>query len=184
MTRKSPREIESAVEDLESESSVREGDELYEEEREKAAERWGRDEYDNSVGRLFDAYRLAYDEQADWIEALAAMASYIPANLRGHVRRYEEHGEPPPPFPPIPTEEVFEAWARGGEQYGIDAHGLRDRHGDDWFARLFENLYYETERAKAEGTRAVWNPEEVEADIRRWRAAYEETNAKDTNEAP
>jgi len=171
VTRKSEREIERAVEDMET---VPDDETSFEERQAKARERWERDAYDSHAERLGDAYLLSADDSREYVKHLAESYATQPPNLSFEIHQYEEFDKPPKEIPEPPSDMVTEALLDYGEAYGVDGRGIRERHGDDWLLSFTEALYYEQQRHKAENSRIVWEPEETERDIRRWREIYEQ----------
>lgn len=171
-----PDEFNERLDDLEKDASSETWDER---QREEAGERWENDEYDpGDFMRIADAYFL-FAEGYDWVDSFGVVidwVGFIRSNFRGIGIE-----SPDVDLPEMPTEEVREAWLTYGDEVGIDGHGLRDRHGEDWPRWYFEQLYFAQERAyykrvDPDGSSRTWelNRDKVEDNLRNWRTAFEE----------
>lgn len=191
-TGKSPRELESVVEDLEAETPTDDGGngELFAEEAAKARERWEADDYEpGDTNRIRDAYAVTADGYT-WNEAFGITlrcVAFHRNNVLGYLRSYtpdEVH------LPEMPNEDVREAWLTYGDEMGIDGHGIHERHGDEWRPWYFEQLYLAMARSQCrrldrdstrdidpDGERGTWalNREKHENEAREWREAMIET---------
>lgn len=184
-TGKSPRELESVVEDLEAETPTDDGgEERTAEYIAEARARWEADEYESgSIDQLVDAYTLAFadDESRDIPPILGALSQVSTLDVGGYgswkpltdLAPYDEPPEPPS-LPPVPTEEVADALEEFGVARGIDVPALRRRHPDDWVEHFLTDLFFERTRHRIKNSAADWDEEkrrETQATIERWREA-------------
>jgi len=143
VTRKSKREIERAVDDLDGGDSPADTAIRYKEFRTEARLRWNNDDYDGigePVQRLWDAYGIAYDDPRAWL----GVRNEIQRILVSDDPRPSHSRDAPEGFDgelPVPTDRVAGAIESFEAAYEVHIRRLRNR---DRFDDLPEDVPPET----------------------------------------